>query len=165
MCAGAGCPTHVEVLGPSRRRTPTTHQIRLTRPKTCWGPRDGGFTKTRAHTLFPPLIGRRKGTYNFWVHNFFQTFPPGEKRKMSTNRVAIGPIRAILCAQKAMFLGYILGRFRALGRPKKSPKIAPESFPRQWEKSSKCYVYVFFCALYVYMYVYMYVCVCICVDE
>ena len=56
---------------------------------------------------------------------------------MSTNRVAIEPIRAILCAQKVMVLGYILGRFRALGRPKKSPKIAPESFPRQWEKSSK----------------------------
>ena len=44
---------------------------------------------------------------------------------MSTNRVAIEPIRAILCAQKAMFLGYILGRFRAPGRPKtpKQPKI------------------------------------------
>ena len=55
---------------------------------------------------------------------------------MATNRVVIGPIRAILGAQKAMFLGYMLGQFRALGRPKKSPKIAPESFPRQWEKSS-----------------------------
>ena len=84
--------------------------------------------------LSPPVVccvGRRKGTYNFWVHKMFQTFPPGEKRKMSTNRVAIGPIRAILCAQKAMFLGYILGRFRALGRPKKSPKIAAKSFEKK----------------------------------
>ena len=63
---------------------------------------------------------------------------------MSTNRVAIGPIRAILCAQKAMLLGYILGRFRALGRPKKSPKIAPIIFQQSWGKYKQVYVYVFF---------------------
>ena len=62
---------------------------------------------------------------------------------MSTNRVAIGPIRAILCAQKAKLLGYMLGRTRALGRPKGSQKIAPENVPNKLEKSSNILLYLF----------------------
>ena len=66
---------------------------------------------------------------------------------MSTNRVAIGPIRAILCAHKAMFLGYILGRFRALGKPKKSEKSPPKVFPDNGINHQKYFVYVLFCPL------------------
>ena len=52
----------------------------------------------------------------------FQTFLPGEKRKMPTNRVAIGPFRAIFCAQKAMFLGYMLDPVWGSKGPEKGPK-------------------------------------------
>ena len=90
-----------------------------------WGYTLGPFPSPRGGRKQPETTQRR-----------FPNFSAGRKTKNVTNRVAIGPIRAILCAQKAMFLGYMLGRFRALGRLKKSPKIAPESFPRQWEKSS-----------------------------
>ena len=53
-----------------------------------------------------------------------------QKRKSATNRVAIGPIWAILCAQKAMLLGYSLGRFRTPGRAKNGPK-KPQNLPQQ----------------------------------
>ena len=61
-------------------------------------------------------LGSRK-THKQFVHISFVGM---QKRKMATNRVAIELIRAILCAEKAMLLGYILGRVRAPGRPTKS---------------------------------------------
>ena len=45
-----------------------------------------------------------------------------QKRKMATNRAAIGPIRAMLCAQTTMLLGYILGPARAPGVPNNDQK-------------------------------------------
>ena len=58
-----------------------------------------------------------------------------QKRKLATNRVAIGPIWTILCAQRAMFLGYILGPFPAPGEPKNGPKKPNNFFQQNLETS------------------------------
>ena len=57
---------------------------------------------------------------------------------MSTNRVAIGPIRAILCAQGAMFpgvmfRGHILGPFPAPGGAETGPKNPKDVFQKSWK--------------------------------
>ena len=52
---------------------------------------------------------------------YFSCLYQGRKRhkqKEATNLAATTPIRAIICAQKAVCLGYILGRLGLRGRPK-----------------------------------------------
>ena len=55
------------------------------------------------------------------------------KPKLVTNGAARAPIRVILCAQKAMFYGYILAKSGPRGRLKKGPKQRKtRSPPKFW---------------------------------
>ena len=84
------------------------------------------FLFLRGSRILPALSGLKVGFSIFGVRNL--------KRKMATNRVAIGPISAMLGAQGAMFLGYILGPLWAPGEAKHGPKEQKSCSHNIWGK-------------------------------
>ena len=92
-------------------------------------------SKALRNIIWPlPSLGSRK-THKEKSHKGF--FVETRKRKMATNRVVRAPIRVILCAQKAMCLGYILARPRPRGRPK-TARNGPNTFSNKSWKIPLC---------------------------
>ena len=92
------------------------------------------------------IIGRRKGTYNFWVHNIFpKLFRREKNEKCPPIGSPLGRFGRYFVPKKLCFWTTFWAGSGPWGGPKSPQKSPPKVFPDSGRNHQTYYVYVLSC--------------------